>query len=66
MVTTMANTAPKVYERSFTMRVDDHFMRDIDELRSMIDPIPSKSDTLRYAVREALRRADERRLREDR
>lgn len=55
----MANTAPKVYERSFTLRVDDQFMREIDELRSMLDPIPSKADTLRYAVRETLRRVAE-------
>ena len=51
----MANTSPKLQDRSFTLRVDEQFMREIDELRSMLSPIPSKSDAVRFAVRQAVR-----------
>lgn len=53
----MANTSPKVNDRSFTLRVDAQFMRDVDDLRAMLTPIPSKADAIRYAVREMLRQS---------
>ena len=55
----MANTAPKVHDKSFTFRTDDAFLDALDELRALMKPVPSKSDALRMAVFNELRRARE-------
>lgn len=52
----MPNVSPKVQDRSFTLRADDAFFDALDELRSMLKPVPSKSDAVRMAVMEALER----------
>lgn len=57
----MANTAPKVHDRNFAMRVDETFFDEIDEIRSMMQPIPSKSEAVRIAVRNELLRLRSRR-----
>jgi len=60
----MANTNPKIQTSAFTMRVDPEFLRAVEELRrftvlssSVDEPIPTKSDVIREAVMEALKRA---------
>lgn len=52
----MANTNPKVHDRSFTFRTDAEFLDALDELRSLLKPVPSKSDALRQAVFHELQR----------
>lgn len=55
----MANTNPKVHDKSFTFRTDAEFLDALDELRSLLKPVPSKSDALRQAVFHELRRVRE-------
>ncbi len=52
----MPNVSPKVQDRSFTLRVDDAFIDEIDQLRALIRPVPSKSDAVRIAVKAELER----------
>jgi len=60
----MANTNPVKYTTAFTMRADQEFLKAVEELRrftvlssSADEPIPTKSDVVREAVMEALKRA---------
>ena len=52
----MTNTAPKKFDRPFTMRVDERFHEEVKELRQLADefPPPSQSDVIRKAVTLAL------------
>jgi hypothetical protein len=44
----MANTAPKKFDRPFTMRVDERFHEEVKALRQLADefPPPSQSDVI--------------------
>jgi hypothetical protein len=62
----MANTNPKKYTAAFTMRADGEFLDAVEELRRLetvaavkagAEQLPSKSDVVREAVMEALKRA---------
>lgn len=61
----MANVTPKTHDRSFTLRVDDAFLDEIDQLRALIKPVPSKSDAVRLAVKEALEHRRKSRAKEE-
>lgn len=52
----MANVSPKTQDKSFTMRADAEFFDAVDELRSLMKPVPSKSDAVRIAVFNELER----------
>jgi len=53
----MPNVSPVRYTTVFTMRVDRGFLDAVDVLRRLQTPIPSKSNVIREAVMEALKRA---------
>jgi Arc/MetJ-type ribon-helix-helix transcriptional regulator len=53
----MPNVTPLKYSISFAMRVDQEFLDAVEELRGLQRPIPTKSDVIREAVMEALKRA---------
>lgn len=50
----MPNVSPKIQRHAFTMRVDDQFEDRLDELRSMLKPVPSKSEAVRIALELAI------------
>lgn len=49
----MANTSPLKYKSAFTMRVDEDFLLDLDNLRAAERPILSRADYLRKLVADA-------------
>ena len=49
----MANTAPLKYKSAFTMRVDEAFLADLDNLRAAERPIMSRAEYLRKLVDQA-------------
>jgi hypothetical protein len=53
----MPNVNPLKYSISFAMRVDQEFLDAVEELRRLQTPIPTKSDVIREAVMDALKRA---------
>jgi predicted transcriptional regulator len=53
----MPNVSPVRYTTVFTMRVDQDFLDAVDELRRLRTPISSKSNVIRGAVMDALKRA---------
>lgn len=58
-IASMANTKPKQFTSNFTMRVDDDFLRDVDDLRvAHTRPIVSRADYLRHLVAEAKRKLE--------
>jgi len=58
----MGNVTPLKYDTLFTIRVDEEFLKAVEELRRLQDdPIPSKSKLIRDLVTEALKRARARR-----
>jgi hypothetical protein len=52
----MINTAPKKYERAFTMRVDEAFTEALDEARGAELPVLNRADYIRKLVFEAVTR----------
>lgn len=52
----MANSGPLKYDISQTYRVDQAFVDAVEELRTLIRPIPTKSDVVRNAVFQMLER----------
>lgn len=56
--TPMPNVNPKIQRHAFTMRVDDDFMDEIDRLRLLMRPVPTKSDAVRSAVKAELARRE--------
>lgn len=53
----MANTSPKVLTETFTLRAERAFFSELDELRRLSEPVPTKSEAIRTAVRAELARA---------
>jgi hypothetical protein len=53
----MPNVSPIKYSTIFTIRVDQEFLDAVEELRELQRPIPTKSNVVREAVMEALKRA---------
>jgi Ribbon-helix-helix protein, copG family len=53
----MPNVSPVRYTTVFTMRVDQDFLDAVDKLRRLRTPILSKSNVIRVAVMDALKRA---------
>ena len=53
----MPNVTPLKYDTPFTIRVDQKFLDELEELRGLQRPIPSKSEVIRSLVSEALKRA---------
>lgn len=49
----MANSKPKMLGTNFTMRADEAFLADIDDLRASERPLLSRSDYLRKLVADA-------------
>lgn len=52
----MANKNPLKYGIAKTYRVDEEFVEAVDELRTLIRPVPTASDVVRRAVLEMLER----------
>lgn len=50
----MPNVKPVTLPKSMTIRVDDEFVSALDELRSLLRPVPTKSDAIRIAVLDRL------------
>ena len=48
----MPNVNPIKYSTAMTIRVDDEFKEAVDDLRTLIRPVPSKSEAVRRAVLE--------------
>ena len=53
----MPNVSPIKYSTIFTIRVDQEFLDAVEELRELQRSIPTKSNVVREAVMEALKRA---------
>jgi hypothetical protein len=51
-----AQREPRKYCISFAMHVDQEYLEAVEELRGLQRPIPTKSDVIRNAVMEVLRR----------
>jgi hypothetical protein len=52
----MPNVKPIKYATAMTIRIDGEFIEALDELRALLRPVPSKSDAIRRAVFEMLKR----------
>lgn len=48
----MPNVSPLKYATAMTIRVDGEFVEAVDELRTLIRPVPTKSEAIRRAVLE--------------
>jgi hypothetical protein len=46
----MANTKPKTQDRNFTMRVDDKFNEQLDDIRAETRPLLSRTEIVRQLV----------------
>jgi Arc/MetJ-type ribon-helix-helix transcriptional regulator len=46
----MANTAPLKFDKPVTFRVDEDFLKALDDLRRAKTPIPSRSEVVRELV----------------
>ena len=49
----MANVSPKKFAKPFTMRADDQFFADLDDLRAAERPLLTRSDFIRKLVADA-------------
>jgi len=49
----MANVSPKKFVKPFTMRADDQFFADLDDLRADERPLLTRSDFIRKLVTDA-------------
>lgn len=49
----MANMKPVKFSASFTMRADEEFFADLDDMRVQERPVLSRAEYLRKLVREA-------------
>ena len=49
----MANVSPKKFVKPFTMRADDQFFADLDDLRAAERPLLTRSDFIRKLVADA-------------
>lgn len=47
-----------VPRKVFSMRIDDDFLKEVDRLRKLMSPTPSKSDVVRIAVSNELKRME--------
>lgn len=46
----MANTKPKTQDKNFTMRVDEKFFEQLDDIRAETRPVLSRTEILRQLV----------------
>jgi hypothetical protein len=46
----MANTKPKTHDKNFTMRVDEKFYEQLDDIRADSRPVLSRTETVRHLV----------------